>query len=172
MYERDLNNMLRIEGAEIWALNFSGRANPPYNREGDRNFCCEFDVELGDLLKEEGWNVKYHRDHDTDEPISAYINVSVNYKVGNPKLRPKIYVISGSKKTLLNEDTVGAVDGYDIVTNANGRMIADIEIRPRAWEMNDGKKGIKAYLSEMYITINESKFAQKYADFESDENPF
>ena len=165
MYERDLNNNLRIEGAEIWSLNFSGRPNQ-YNREGDRNFCMEFDVELGDILKKEGWNVKYHRDRDTDEPVSAYINVAVNYNVKNPRLRPKIYVISGGRKTLLNEDTVAAIDGYDIVTNENGRMIADIEIRPREWEMRDGKKGVKAYLSEMYVTVNESKFARKYADFD------
>ena len=165
MYERDLDNTLRIENAEIWSLNFSGQPSK-WNREGDRNFCCEFDVELGDILRNEGWNVKYHKDRDTDEPVSAYINVAVNYKVGNPRLRPKIYVISGGKKTLLNEDTVGAIDGYDIVTNENGRMIADLVIRPRAWEMNDGKKGVKAYLAEMYVTVNESKFARKYADFD------
>lgn len=165
MYERDLNNNLRIEGAEIWALNFSGRPNQ-YNREGDRNFCVEFDVELGDILKNEGWNVKYHKDRDTGEPVSAYVNVAVNYNVSNPRLRPKIYVISGGKKTLLNEETVDAIDGYDIVTNENGRMIADLEIRPREWGMQDGKHGVKAYLSEMYVTVNESKFARKYADFD------
>lgn len=165
MYERDLNKMLRIEGAEIWSLNFSGRANR-YNREGDKNFCVEFDVELGNILKDEGWNIKFHYDPDTKEPVSAYTNVAVNFNVKNPRLRPKIYVISGDKKTLLNEETVGAIDGYDIITNEHGRPIADIEIRPREWEMSDGKNGVKAYLSEMYITINESKFAKKYADFD------
>lgn len=165
MYERDLNNTLRIEDAEIWALNFSGRPNQ-YNREGDRNFCAELDVELGNMLKNEGWNVKFHKDIDTGEPVSAYINVSVNYNVSNPRLRPKIYVISGGRKTLLNENTVDAIDGYDIMTNSNGRTVADLEIRPREWEMKDGKHGVKAYLSEMYITLNESKFARKYADFD------
>lgn len=164
MYERDSNNILRIEEAEIWGLNFSGEASK-FNRPGDRNFCVDLDCELGEILEKEGWNVKWRRDEDGNV-TSCFIQVKVNFEVPNPRLRPKIYTITGGRKVLLNEDTVGALDSYDIITNDKGRTIADLEIRPREWHMDDGKHGVKAYLSEMYVTINESKFARKYADYE------
>lgn len=168
MYERYDNNLLRIEGAEIWGLNFSGEQSR-YNRAGDRNFCVNLDKELGKILEEEGWNIKWRMpENEGEEPDSAYVQIKVNFNVPNPRLRPRIYVISKERgtKTLINEEIVDAIDRYDIITNSSGNKIADIEVRPRPWSMDDGKSGVKAYLSEMYIDINESCFDRKYADFE------
>ena len=100
MYEIDSNKMLRIENAVIWGLNFSGE-DSKYNRNGDRNFCLDLDKELADILLADGWNVKFHKTRDDDgnlvETDSGFVNIKVNYEVKNPRLRPKIYIISNNK---------------------------------------------------------------------------
>ena len=132
-------NRLFIEDAEVLPVpfrNFSGAAGK-YNRAGDRNFCVRFtDPETIQKLKDDGWNLKL-----------------LNYP-------PKIYLVSGKTKTLLDEDSLNLLDGAYFEN-------VDLVVSPSHWKLDDGREGITAYLETGYFTIEQDKFAAKYAEEEA-----
>jgi len=153
---------LNIENGRIMFKNFSGKGTQ-YNRQGDRNFCVRIDSsEMAESLKADGWNIRSlpPRD-DGDEPL-YYLQVKVSYAV----VPPKVYMIAGKAKTLLDEESIDTLDFAEI-------QGADLIISPYHWEVN-GKHGVKAYLKTMYVTIEQDVFAAKYAEEEGpeDEIPF
>ena len=152
---------LNIENAHIMFKNFSGKGSQ-FNREGDRNFCVRIDdADLARSLRNEGWNVKQLRPRDEDEEGTYYLQVKVSFKVSPPR----VYMIAGKKKTLLDEEAINSLDYAEIQS-------ADVIITPYNWEIN-GKKGVKAYLKIAYITIEQDAFAAKYAEEEAPEDaPF
>lgn len=153
MAEKTLN----IENAHIMFKNFSGKGSQ-FNREGDRNFCVRIDdADLARGLRNEGWNVKQLRPRDEDEEGTYYLQVKVSFKVSPPR----VYMIAGKKKTLLDEEAINSLDYAEIQS-------ADVIITPYNWEIN-GKKGVKAYLKIAYITIEQDAFAAKYAEEEGPE---
>lgn len=157
MAEKTLN----IENAHIMFKNFSGKGDQ-FNRAGDRNFCVRIDdPDFARQLRNEGWNVKQLRPRDDDEEGTYYLQVKVSYKV----VPPKVYMIAGKKKTLLDEEAINTLDFAEINTS-------DLIITPYNWEVN-GKKGVKAYLKTAYVTIEQDAFAAKYAEEEGpEEAPF
>lgn len=151
---------LVVENANIAFRNFSGKESK-FNRAGNRNFCVIFDKETGEALKEQGWNVGILQARDEDEDPAYRLQVAVAFG----KIPPKVYMISGRKKTLLDDDTIGNLDFAEIEN-------VDLIIRPYNWEVN-GKTGVKAYVQTMYVEIREDKFASKYVfDEYEDEAPF
>lgn len=141
---------ISIENARIGFKNFAGEAGK-FNKKGDRNFCVFIDEQdLEHTLINDGWNVKHLKPKDEDETPQAYLQVSAAYE----NFPPRIMLISGTNKTILEEETVNILDWADIEA-------VDIIIRPYEWEVN-GKTGVKAYVKTMYVTIAEDKFANKY----------
>ena len=57
---------------------------------------------------------------------------------------------------MLTEETVDLLD-YSVFDKV------DLSLRPYEWVVN-GTSGIKAYVDEMYVTIQEGAFASKYSD--------
>lgn len=153
-----LSDDLIIQDAKLLFRNFMGREQQ-FNSAGDRNFCVYLDEELAAKLEKDGWNVKYTKPREEDDPVKAYVQVSVNYDKGRP---PKVVLISSKGRLDLGVDMVGMVDYADIKT-------VDLVLNPYSWEVG-GKTGVKAYLKHAFITLNENELELKYADI-PDANP-
>lgn len=149
-----VNKNIVIEHARIGFRNFSGEEGK-FNPKGRRNFCVFLDSELGELLQDDGWNVRWLEPRDEEDERQAYLQVAVSYE----NIPPKIVQITSRGQTILQEDMVSVLDWADIEN-------VDIIIRPYNWEVN-GKKGVKAYVKSMYVTILEDDFAHKYNDIDT-----
>ena len=89
---------------------------------------------------------------DEEDAPRPYIQVKVSWK-NQP---PKILVVTGQGKTLLDEESVAILDLAEIET-------IDLVVQPYHWTVRE-ESGVKAYLKTMYVTIVEDKFASKYYD--------
>ena len=153
---RKTDNLV-IEGARLIFKNFAGEESK-YNRRGNRNFCVVLEHDDAMNLMDAGWNIKELNSREDEEPL-YYLQTAVSF--GN--IPPKVVLISGRTKTILDETTIDTLDYAEIAN-------VDLIIRPYHWEVN-GKTGIKAYLKTMYVTVEVDEFAAKYEDME-EEIPF
>lgn len=157
------NGNLQIDNAMIIFKNFEGRADK-YNREGSRNFALLIDSqELADCLLEDKneygvpWNVKIKAPREEGETPFIYLPVKVSFKGRGPH----IYLVSGGKKSKLDEESVAVLDDISI-------RYVNMDIRPYDDEIN-GKPFRSAYLSAMEVVQEIDRFAMKYAEEESPE---
>ena len=148
---------LTVENARIVFRNFAGKESK-FNPKGKRNFCLLLDHDSAYEMKEQGWNIKELAPRDDGDDPQPYIQVAVAFE----NYPPNVWLISGKKKTKLDEDTVSVLD-YAEIENV------DLIINPSRWEVS-GKSGIKAYLKTMYVTIVENEFEKKYKDLEEDDD--
>lgn len=147
--------ILQIDDARIVYRNFSGAASK-YNREGDRNFAVVItDEDIKDKLIEEGWNVKIKAPREEGETPFMFLPVKIKFNDRGPI----VYLVSGRKKTQLDEETVDLLDNIDIAG-------VDLDVRPYDWEVN-GKSGRSAYLHSICVTQEVDRFADRYAEEES-----
>lgn len=142
-----------LENARIGFKNFSGKEGK-YNPAGRRNFCLFIDdPELGRRLQNDGWNIRWLQPLEEGDDEQAYVQVTVNFEGAMP---PKVVLVSRKGQTLLDAESINTLDWAEPET-------IDLVVRPYNWELN-GKTGVKAYLKEMWYTIHEDEFADKYAN--------
>ena len=146
--------ILQIDDARIIYRNFSG-VGSKFNREGDRNFAIYIgDEDVANELRDRGWNVKIKPPRqDGDDP---FMFLPVNIKFNDRG--PSVYLVTGNKKTPLNENTVSCLDDIDILS-------VDLDIRPYDWDVN-GKTGRTAYLQSIWVTQEVDRFASRMMDDE------
>ncbi|MDR2395829.1 MAG: hypothetical protein LBD57_04450 [Endomicrobium sp.] len=140
-----------IEHARILFRNFSG-VESKFNPAGRRNFCVVINDEMVDILKNDGWNIKFLQPREEDDLPTPYLQVSVSYNY----YPPKIFLISSNGKTPVDENMVNMLDWAEFEN-------VDLIIRPYNYEAA-GRSGIKAYVRSMYITLVEDEFDSKYGD--------
>lgn len=151
-----LQGTINLANVQIGFRNFSGKAGR-YNKEGDRNFVVFLEDSMAQQLADQGWNVKFPKPiagaDPEDDRRQPYLPVKLRFNA----YPPVIYEISPSNpdNPLRIDETT--VDGLDWISYSN----IDLVIRPYNWEVN-GQSGVTAYLSKMYITLEEDGFADKY----------
>lgn len=151
-----IRETIAIENARIGFRNFSGKEGR-FNQAGRRNFCVFLELELAYNLQEDGWNVRWLEPRDEGEEKQAYLQVAVSYA----NIPPKVVLVTSNGKTVLDEDSISLLDWAEIDE-------VDLIIRPYNWTMHEGtkneKRGVKAYVKSMYVTIAEDEFEKKYYD--------
>jgi len=158
-YENITN--IKVAGAKIKFKNFEGRVTE-YNKNGNREFSLVLDEEDALNLQEIGWKVKPKELRDGS--IQYLLPVEASFKkVPNIK-QMKVVQVTSKNQTILNEETIGNLDYADILN-------IDLTIRPYCWGPVQGKYGVKAFLQEMWVTIYEVDWADKYATDESNQEP-
>lgn len=148
---------LMIEDAKILFTNFAGSPTRYNSEGGKREFSVALPLNLVEDLEKDGWNVKYRKNADGEfDPERPYLGVKVSYKFR----APAIWLITGGRKQLITEDTVGTLDNITIKT-------ADVVIHPSVYDVR-GQRGISAYVKELYVVMDDesASFASKYADLD------
>ena len=141
--------ILQIDDARIIYRNFSG-VGSKFNREGDRNFAVYIpDEDMANELKESGWNVKIKPPREDGDDPFMFLPVKIKFNDRGPS----VYLVTGNKKTPLNENTVSCLDDIDILS-------VDLDIRPYDWEVNN-KTGRTAYLQSIWVTQEVDRFASR-----------
>lgn len=148
---------LMIEDAKIFFTNFAGSPTRYNSEGGKREFSVALPLNLVEDLEKDGWNVKYRKNQDGEfDPERPYLGVKVSYKFR----APAIWLITGGRKQLMTNDTVGTLDNITIKT-------ADVVIHPSVYDVR-GQQGISAYVKELYVVMDDesASFASKYADLD------
>lgn len=148
---------LMIEDAKLLFTNFAGSPTRYNSEGGKREFSVALPLNLVEDLVRDGWNVKYRKNADGEfDPERPYLGVKVSYKFR----APAIWLITGGRKQLMTEDTVGTIDNITIKT-------ADVVIHPSVYDVR-GQQGISAYVKELYVVMDDesASFASKYADLD------
>lgn len=159
--------VLQIDDARITFRNFRGEGDM-YNAPGKRNFSLIIpSMDIAEQLQEDknrygvGWNVKISAPR--EEGDNPFIHLKVNVKFN--ERGPKIYLISGDRRTEITEETVESLDYIDIAS-------VNLDIRPYDDEMR-GSAFRSAYLQAMEVYQDVNRFEERYAREDRDEEaPF
>lgn len=142
-----------MRGVKLIFRNFRGDPGP-FNQKGTRTFGVLLDDETAEAMAADEWNVKWlePRDEDEDETRQPFLPVACRFD----NIPPKITVINSisQKQERWGEDMVEMLDAVDILN-------VDLIVAANVYDVQ-GKKGVKAYLRTMFVTIDEDELEAEY----------
>lgn len=144
---------LVFDDAQIMFKNFSGNR---WREGGAKDFAVKINPSDVDTLLADNWPIKVFtptddQENPIDDPI-PFFKAKIKYE----NYPPAIYLVTSGGATLLDDDSVGELDSAEIIY-----IDLIVSLAGKDWSLN-GKTGRSAYVDEMYVTIAESSFAQKY----------
>lgn len=157
-------NDIYIEDGEIAFRNFRGNPERNYDHSNKRTVTFKIPEEIKDDLINDGWNVKTRINKDyPDDPPTYLLEATVCFRTrdGKPK-DPQIFIVRPDRLIHVTEETVDTLDGLDIVS-------VDARLGPKYWEQGN-RKGIRAYVNKMLITIEENPIDKKYREMVEERN--
>lgn len=151
---------LELEDVAVkWGFShFDGRADT-YNEPGDHNFVIMLDEATATRAIEQGWAVREKEGYEEGDPPEWHLKVKISYKFEPPR----IFLIKGRRKFRAEQS-----DLADIRRDTCERL--DVILTPSRW-VNGGNSGITAYVREMYATVKQSRFAERYSDLDDVDTP-
>lgn len=145
---------LTLEDRRILFRNFAGQPDRFDPKGGKVTFSVVLEVDEGERMKADGWNIKFREPYEEGDPPIATLKVNVKY--GGKGRPPRVVLLTQRGKTDLDEGTIGSLDWADIIK-------ADMMIRAWHYDIN-GSQGVAAYLTSLWVTINEDPLEAKYSD--------
>ena len=146
-----------IEDADIKDVifrNFSGKPDKFHASGTIGNFTLILSDEKGRELLDRGFAVKIREDRDGNEEYRLRVFVRFDH------VPPKVFQVSGTHVTELNEETIECLDNAELSK-------VEVVLNPYHYDVS-GTSGIKAYLSRGYFTIREDILASRYANLGAD----
>lgn len=164
VFTRLQNGNLKVENAVVIWTNFAGKPTAFNPAGGKRTFSLVLNEEVGEILKEEGWNVKFREPKLEGDDTLITTEIVVNMDAVRPPLVKLYTKFKGrGKETDLVGDMVGQLDNIQIEN-------IDVVVRP----YNHGRPGlysVKGYAQEIrVIQAQDGYFDDKYADWGSDDD--
>lgn len=144
-----------IENARLVFRNFKGERNK-FGSE-DKTFGVVLPNDAADEMEALGWNIKQFKPRPEDEPGTIpdrYIIVKVGWESKRP---PSMVLINSNGRKRIDPAECDIFDWVDIQN-------ADLIINAHVWENAKGESGVKAYLTSLFITVNEDELEAKYRD--------
>lgn len=143
-----------MDAAIIWK-NFSGSPDKFNPMGGKRKFTVLIkDEAVIEAMTRDGWNISELCNKDDPTDCAQRLEVAVRFDVVPPRVT---YLKEDGTKLELDEKSIGMLDHRKF-------LYADITVTPYEWEFG-GNSGVKAYLSEMYVQLEESPLDAKYQDW-------
>ena len=149
-----VNENLQLENCTLGRgsyRNFAGEKSQ-FNPQGKRTFVVILDEAKGHELEDAGWHIRWREPRDEDDDRMALLTVEVRFG----DYPPRIMLISGGNRTMLDESNIAILDSAEIAN-------CDLIVRPYNWEVN-GNSGTKAYVRSMYVTLQDDDFGGKYRE--------
>ena len=149
-----VNENLQLENCQIGRgsyRNFAGEKSQ-FNPMGKRTFVVLLPESDGIDLEQKGWHIRWREPREEGDERMAMLTVECRFG----DYPPKVMLISGSNRTLLDETNIAILDSAEIAR-------CDLIVRPYNWEVNSNS-GTKAYVKSMYVTLQDDDFGGRYSD--------
>ena len=160
---REMKRMFEVDGKQVVWRNMEGNATD-YTPAGRREFALAIDEDLAHELENEGWTCVKWRNadkNDPESPLVPFFKIKMNFESYNP---PIVGVVASDGVHRTKVDPSWLNDQH-----IDKRNLAHCDVAVNSYHSTDrfGVEHCTAYLSELYIQLEEGAFDYKYVDTEN-----